>query len=486
MKHSALIERSVLQRALCAIVAICAIVGSMGLSYAHEYKEASVDESLAGQKNTVLSGGDESQVKDFLRKYYLARWTVRGNARELVKYRQEIETDGANLTGAAQQTFLKCAVDVLKSYAGSKDCYPACRYNAVLTIGSLNEAAGDRSGAGATPYAGAITVLATFLNQTKETPDYVRLGALIGLTRHAELGIKDEKMRNNVKSLFAKTLNPKFAEERGIRPDVYVWFQEKALQGLASFKSPEGTKGGSGTLDLFKGLIDDSDQPFDLRCLAVRAIGDMDLTVAKNYDYAALAKSFVLLARDFCVDEMAYIDSEIVRDAVKTSANQIGGGGPSGMGGMGGMDSAGGMGGMGGMGGLGGGVGGGMGGTIQNPKTMEALVARIEYGFDCIQRAVKGVKNGGGPGVQAQLDDSNADQAQAKELLVQLLKEIDDIKEFIKNGPQNAGGMMGGGMMDTMGAGLSGSSVSVDANSLKDRLLEAKIKLNEMLGLDSY
>lgn len=466
--------------ACCLVVGCCA--------FGQEYKEAPVDDSLAGQKDAVLAGGDAKEVKDFLRKYYLARWTVRANAQNLVKYRQELETDATARSGAPQQTFLKEAVDALKSYAGSKDCYPACRFNAALAIGSLNEAAGDRSGAGATPYAGAITTLAQMVNSTKEVPDYVRLAALIGLVRHAELGIKDEKMAGNVKSLFAKILDPKYAEERGIRPEIYDWFQEKALMGLASYKSPEGTKGGAGTLELFKRIVDDQDANYDLRCLAARAIGDMNLESLNSYNYLDLSKSLILLARDFCVDEMNYIDAELVRDVVKTAANQVGGGmggmgGSGGMGGgMGGMDMMGG--GLGGMsGGMGGGMGGGMSGTIQNAKSMEAVVARIQYGFDCIQRAIKGVKNGG-TGVQAKLSDSDEAQAAMKETLGKALAEFDEMNTFIKEGPSTSGGM---GMMDmSVGMGSSSANVNVDANSLKDHLLEKKIKFNELLGIDSY
>lgn len=475
-----------LLRRVCMLLGACSLVVSL-CAFGQEYKEAQVDETLAGQKDSVLSGGDAKAVKDFMRKYYLARWTVRANAQNLVKFRQELETDATSRSGSAQQTLLKEAVDTLKSYAGSKDCYPACRFNAALAIGMLNEVAGDRSGSGATPYAGAITTLASMVNSTKEVPDYVRLAALIGLVRHAELGIKDEKMANSVKSLFAKILDPTYAEERGIRAEVYEWFQEKALMGLASYKSPAGAKGGSGTLELFKRILDDGERSYDLRCLAARAIGDMDLDSLNNYNYLDLSKSLVLLARDFCVDEMNYIDAELVRDVVKTAANQVGGGMTGGMGGgSGGMGSMGGMDMMGGGMGMSGGMGGGMSGTIQNAKSMEAIVARIQYGFDSIQRAIKGVKNGGS-GVQAKLSDSDEAQKAMKETLTKALDEFAEMNTFIKEGPSSSGGMMdmgGSGMMSGMGTGSA--NVNVDANSLKDHLLEKKIKFNELLGIDSY
>ena len=478
----------VVSRAVCAFA--CAVLISTSCVCAQEYKEASVDEQQASQKSAVLQSGNADQLKEFLRKYYLARWTVRANAQYLVKFREELEKDAVSISGAAQQTFLKEVVDALKGYAGSNSCYPACRYNAVLAMGTVNEVAGDRNGVGAVPYAGAITPLATFVSTSKETPDYVRLGALIGLVRHAEIGVKEEKMRNNLKSLFVKVLDPQYAKERGLRDDVYEWFQEKALQGLASFKSAEGAKGGTGTLDLFKRVIDDPSQKYELRCLAARAIGDMNLESVKNYDYAELAKSLTTLARDFCVDESAYIDEELVRDAVKSSANSMGGGLGCGMGGggmagggMAGGGMAGGMGG--GMDSMSGGLGGGMGGTIQNQKSLEAIVARIQYGFDSIRRAVSGVKNGG-TGIQKLLLESDAAQKEAKEMLTKLLEEFDEMNTFISEGPKTGGGL-GSGLGDYSGGMMNAnSSIRVDANSMKDHLLEKKIKFNELLGIESY
>ena len=485
-------DRGVRRSLLTVVAAAFCFVMVAATATSQEYKEASVDDSLSGQKSSVVSSGDAGQIKDFLRKYYLARWTVRDNARYLKDYRSELESDATSVSGAAQATFLKEVVDCLNSYAASDSCYPACRFNAALAMGTINEAAGDRA-TGGTPYAGAITPLATLVNSDKKPyPDYVRLAALIGLERHAELGIKDDKTRANVASLFVKILDPSYAEKKNLRADVYEWFQEYAVKGLAAFKSPEGNKGGTGTLDLFKQLIDDSSQSYEVRCLAARAIGEMNLDSAKNYNYLELSKSLITLARDFCVENMSYIDDEIVRDSVKSATGGMGGA----MGGMGGMGSGGGMGGGMGMmgGGLGGGMGGGLGGsggmsgTIQNVKSLDAIAGRVEYGFDCIQRAVKGDKKTAAKGVSASLDESKDDQKEMQDNLKTLLDEFEEMQTFIKEGAPQSGGMMGmtGGMGGGMGMGAVSENVAVDANQLKDHLLEKKIKFNELLGIDSY
>ena len=462
--ESASALRGASRTAATVLAALCLFL-SVGLLSAQEYKEASVDDGLAGQKASTIGSNDSAKIKDFLTKYYLARWTVRDNGREIHKYVAELESDAVSLSGAAQDTFLKEVVSVLQSYAGSAKCYPACRYNAVLAIGKLDVAGGaDRNSPG-TPYADAIPVLAKICTSDKDVPDYVRYGALIGLVRHAQLGIKDDSFRNGVKTTFAKVLDEKFAEQHNIRGEIYECFQENAVIGLASFKSPEGTKGGTGTLDLFRKMIENKDVSFELRCIAARAIGDMNLDSVAKYDYNGLAKSLVTLARDFCIEESTYIDSELVRDQVKSAAS--------------------GMGGAGGMGGMSGGMGGGMGGTIQNQKSMETIVARVQYGFECIQQAIKGVKNGGS-GVKAKLDPNDEKQADTIAMLDDTLKEFEDTNKFIAEGPKNGGGMMGGMMTGMNDMGASGSSLKVDANSMKDHLLAKKIKFNELIGVESY
>ena len=482
-----------------SLVAACCLFLFVGAAFAQEYKEANVDESLKDQKATVLASADSEQIKNFLSKYYLARWTVPGNMRELHKYREEVEKDAVELSGDAQKTFLKEVVNQLKSYAGSAKCFPACRYNAVLTIGSLNVKASTDRNVPPKTYAEAESVLNAIVKSDKEVPDYVRYGALIGLVRHAQCGIEDEKARAAIKSTFAQVLDPKYAEAHNVRDEIFECFQESAIAGLASFKSPEGTKGGTGTLDLFRKMIENKDSAFELRCTAVKAIGDMKLEGVK-YDYVALSRSLVTLARDFCVEESAYIDSEIVRDQVKSAAGGMGGmggmsGGPGGMGGSmsgglgGGMDMmGGGMPGMGGgPGGMSGGMGGGMGGGIQNQKTMEAIVARVQYGFECIQTAIKGKKDGG-EGVLAKLDANDEKQADSAKMLKDALDEFKSTNEFIAEGPKNGGNMMSMGVSMDMGYGgaAMGSNIKVDASSMKDHLLEKKLKFNELLGIDSY
>ena len=499
MKTSSLFKMAGAARAVAGALVLFLCVGAVS---AQGYKEAKVDESLAGQKSAAIGGGDAAAVKNFLTKYYLARWTVQANGASLHTYREELIADGASLNGAAQETFLKEAVDALTKYAASKDCYPACRYNAVLAIGTLDvKAAQERNGVG-TPYPGAIKTLANFCTSDKDFPDYVRLGALVGLTRHAAIGIEDETLRNGARKVFSTILDSKYATEKKLRPEIGEWFQQKALEGLVAFKTPEGADGPTGTLDLLKKMVDDDKLDFELRAIAARGIGAMDLTKVQNWDSVALATSLTTLARDFCVSESAHIDSELLREQVKSAAATTGA-----TGGMGGGATSGGPGG--GMA-----MGGGMGGMSgqQSQKSLEAMVARVQYGFDSVQAAIKGVDGGSGllvvlggtvekkpggkkaPAEEVKIDPEDK-VAVAREMLNSVLEEIQNTNKFIAEGPQNQAGMMGmmggaasAGMQMQGGRGGRGGAtvIMVDSSSMKDHLLQQKLRYNALLGVDSY
>ena len=90
--ESASALRGASRTAATVLAALCLFL-SVGLLSAQEYKEASVDDGLAGQKASTIGSNDSAKIKDFLTKYYLARWTVRDNGREIHKYVAELESD---------------------------------------------------------------------------------------------------------------------------------------------------------------------------------------------------------------------------------------------------------------------------------------------------------------------------------------------------------------------------------------------------------
>lgn len=476
-----------LRRKISAVVGAVFLLFVVGAVSAQEFKEAPVDESIAGQKDATLSGGDAEAVKTFLNKYYLARWTVQANGGEFFNYRKELLADATSLSGDAQKVFLDAVVDRLSKYAKASTIYPACRFNAVLAIGMLDSAAGASNRDPGTPYAGAVPTLVDFCTTTDKIPVYVRYGALIGLARHAELANGNQETMNALAPVFIDVLKPNYGADKELRDEIYEWFQIKAMEGLASFKTAAGPGGPTETLDSFKAIVDDADADFELRALAARGIGAMNLAAVENYNFNDLARSLTTLARDFSDDGMRFIDSELLREQVKNSAAAGTGGGMGG-----GMGSSGGMGGGMGMGASGGMMGGAVG--QQSQKSLETIVAHVQYGFQSVQEAIEGAD--GKSGVVAKLTAADEATKEAKTNLEFVVKEIEATAKFIAEGPENggmnammggmgsSGGMYGGGMNARGGKGAA--TIAVDSATLKDWLLEKKNGFNEILGIDSF
>ncbi|MBQ6828156.1 MAG: hypothetical protein IJO46_09105, partial [Thermoguttaceae bacterium] len=141
--------------------------------------------------------------------------------------------------------------------------------------------------------------------------------------------------------------------------------------------------------------------------------------------------------------------------------------------------------------------------------SLEAMVARVQYGFDSVQAAIKGVDGGSGllvvlggsvekkpsgrkaPAEEAKIDPEDK-VAVAREMLNDVLEEIKNTNQFIAEGPQNQAGMMGMGgaaasaQMQMQGGRGGATVIMVDSASMKDHLLQQKLRFNALLGVDSY
>lgn len=457
-----------------------------------------IDATQAGKKDEVLreiqSGTvNRQRVEQFLVTYYLARWTHLANAKDLHNYRLEMAGDIAKLPDAGKKSFMDILASNLTKIAANNSFYPACRYNAVLAIAEMNIKEGARDGA-PVPYVGVLKRLCDFCDSDKVVlPDYVRLGALVGVIRHTELGIADAANRTMVQTMLLKLLSPQYIQEKHYRPEVMSWFELKAMEGLTNLKTPAGPKGPTETLDALRGVIEQKSRSLDVRCLAARGIAAMDLTTLKGYDTVGLAKSVAMLAKDFCEADLKFIDEEAIRDQIK-SGNSAAGGVAGGEGGPGGGGPGGGGPGMGAPAdagmmpadmGPGGGMPGAGGSSFVAPtdplviEKIENVIARVKFDFDSVLQAINGT--GQKTGVKAVLTDKEKD---ATELLNKISGEIKKTYEFLDGGasgpapaPKKARGAK-----KKQAAGPSGPRVDIPL--IKDHLEEELIRYKEILGVD--
>ncbi len=456
----------------------------VGLSavFAQTYKEVKADLSLADSKGAVFnefrSGNISNDGKKFLANYYFARWTMRSNAKDLHKYRAELIADADALPDSAKKVFIPAATKFLSTYARTNEYYPACRFNAILAIGEFNQSKDANNIP--VPYANVLKGLCVLADSNDfQLPDYVRLGAIIGLVRHAELGIKDEQQKNTVINIFLSILTSKYAQEKALRPELHTWFELKAIEGLSKFKSPKGPKSPSDIIDALKIIIDNTKADLEVRSLAARAIGTMNLTDLKKYDYIALSKSLVQLARNFYTEEISFIDTENLRDQIKK----------------------GGTGTMGAMGGMGGGemgadpmmsaappeamMGPSMGMSAGTSSMSEEdiaktnnIISRIKFDFEAISSAIVGVNGKGG--IRPMVGQ---DQREILEMLDKTIQELKNQENFLNFG-RDADGEIATKSQGRKGGGKKGVALPppVSIVEIKDFLNEQIIHFNDLIG----
>ena len=361
-----------------------------------QYQEMPVDDSLASQKDAVIRSGNQEDIRNFLNKYYLARWTIRENFRQIYQFRKDLSQDVASLSGQSKKNCQNVLVEVLAEMTRNNQLAPAVRYNTALLLGSLNDQENDP----ATPYADALPTMLSFLSADAQSPDYVILAILINLDRYAALGIADPAQKKEAIQALVEVLEPAYGKKRGFNEDVTTWLQLKAVEGLSEFHSASGGAEGTVILDTFLRLLTDKSVDSMIQGNALRGIGGIDFEGMDQYDFAPLVTVIARYAVEVCRKESTFIDEENIRNQVSVTSTARTGA----TGGRGGVDSSG----------------------------VETVVARVKFDLDNLRQGISGTSGRGG--VLARLTAEN--QAPLKEALEAILEKIDETNNYLDFGEQ--------------------------------------------------
>jgi|GEM_PF-6192794 len=216
---------------------------------------------------------------------------------KIAKVRVQIKTDLLNLARKKSTILHDALVDqlarVLPSIFSSDKYHPVTRINCLLLYGDLNSKEGDTT---LVPLATAYPVMMKiFTNATQ--PAYLRCVALVGIARHAEIGLPPE----NRKELGAEMIKVLKTPPPGFKPEVVTYLRFRAVDVLRSVIA----KGESGSRDIAEALKavvlnknKSEDVSLELRCEALRAIGGLDAKAIDPADIPLLAQAAAKLAVD--------------------------------------------------------------------------------------------------------------------------------------------------------------------------------------------
>jgi len=156
--------------------------------------------------------------------------------------------DFRSVTGTAREELLARTLSALKDIASDSNVVPSTRYNAILAAGQLisREPIPGNPPVPPIAYPAALLYLID-VYRDPNTPDYLKYGALLGIVRHANIGI-DPALQDKAIDLLLETVTTEFEPREmtldtvPLEPAVWDWFRLTALDGLAALRTV-GTDG---------------------------------------------------------------------------------------------------------------------------------------------------------------------------------------------------------------------------------------------------
>jgi len=175
-----------------------------------------------------------------------AAWKNPQNAEAVPGWaRQMLARDFRNVTGVAREELLARTLLALQDIVADSSVVPSTRFNAILAVGQL---VSREPSLGNPPiaYPAALPYLVE-VYRDPNTSDYLKYGALLGIVRHANIGI-DPALQDKVIDMLLETVTTEFEPREmtlhsvPLEPAAWDWFRLTALDGLSALRTV-GTNG---------------------------------------------------------------------------------------------------------------------------------------------------------------------------------------------------------------------------------------------------
>ncbi len=281
------------------------------------YEELPVDESLkqfAPQVTQMLIAGrfapGEQQIfDDYYQNFWLPRWThleylaANPTGKEKIPglpgWRKELRSShlGKKSNSTEVHDHLNALLLDFMGKLAAGNHYPTTQVNAMLMIGELNsvEPSGIKA---ATPLPDALKALVAAV-ENPQFSDAIHAAAMVGVLRHADLGIQDENARKSVAAAML-TLTDE-APPTGAAAQGRAWILAQAVNVLGSLHAV-----GQDAV-VFKAILKTASQsklPFNIRTAAVASLGQLDYSGNPGIAPVDAAVALGQFAIDACDDEL--------------------------------------------------------------------------------------------------------------------------------------------------------------------------------------
>ena len=295
---------------------------------AKTYLEFPVDHALSRMPQEVglamragtFAPGQQEKFDKYYKRYVLSRWSEVDNVPLLPRSRKSLRLElsraaGPNVHAHLVGLILK-AMRLMATQQPTPDdpsllsCHPAVRYNAMLMIGYLNVTEAPRPGQAPVPDPEALQELLKAINpgpNGPQLPEAVRAAALIGLIRHARIGIPAAQQPAVEQAAMAMI---RLATTADPADQGKVWMRGQGAEvlGLLGIADQNGT-----VANALSAMVADTRLPFSTRCKAAEAIGRLKYAAGGQINAEALAVMLGQLVLDACnAEKAAEADDAIV------------------------------------------------------------------------------------------------------------------------------------------------------------------------------
>lgn len=287
------------------------------------WKIEDLSEKKAEIINAFKGGTANPADRDtFLDNYYFARWTDPAQMGQVQTFSKDFIQDLRDSTGNAREFFLRKSFETLQKMVADANVTPTARYNAILAIGNLVQREPSNRNDPPTAYAPALPYLIAEYEK-ENNPEYLRLGALVGIVRHTAMGIADAEMKNStVPNLLMKiiTSGKPTADRDQDDQELLNWFRLRALEGLAELKSvgPDAK-----VVKTLFGVIENTQESINMQVHAARVFGELDWKAAADanipIEYQALGSQLISLSKRVVDAEVQIIDDLLAKEKVGSS-----------------------------------------------------------------------------------------------------------------------------------------------------------------------
>ncbi|MCA9149624.1 MAG: hypothetical protein KDA92_10010 [Planctomycetales bacterium] len=334
------ISRPASRRLLAGMIAVVGMVATVCPLMAQDYKalprkfksEREVNDVRKTALSALKGGSSFAQAEAPMRKYYedfvateMSQLGSKANGAQFPEWRREIQKDifdAARYSGGAQKQdgLRKLVYEVFTKLFAAKDRTPACRYNALLILGDLNDREQARRGSTIEPPVPSSRVRDLLLKTYKDSsePEIIHIGAMIGLVRHNKMLAAAGSPDASLVSLFRQAL-AKSEPAAGETAEGVEWMRLLAIDAL-------GDAGMTEDAASLTAIVADENEAIMLRSAAMSALSRLSYQANADIDEGAVIKAAGLLTTKLLETQVAetksYIDNNA--DEIRSAQRLIG------------------------------------------------------------------------------------------------------------------------------------------------------------------